>query len=66
MLCGGQPACCVISTTFYFLARLRVQVEQDRQRKLGNQLRDLKEDYLSLQGKETDVSEKVINIFLFI
>ena len=41
-------------------------MEQDRQRKLGNQLRDLKEDYLSLQGKETDVSEKVINIFLII
>ena len=39
-------------------ARYQRQGEQEKQRRLLNQLRDLKEDYLSLQGKEADVTEK--------
>ena len=38
--------------------RYQRQGEQEKQRRLLNQLRDLKEDYLSLQGKEADVTEK--------
>ena len=38
--------------------RYQRQGEQEKQRRLLNQLRDLREDYLSLQGKEADVSEK--------
>jgi len=38
--------------------RYQRQSEQEKQRRLLNQLRDLREDYLSLQGKEADVSEK--------
>ena len=51
--------------------RYQRQSEQEKQRRLLNQLRDLREDYLSLQGKEADVSEKrnvlekVINMNIF-
>ena len=38
--------------------RFHRQAEQEKHRRLLNQCRDLKEDYLSLQGKEADVSEK--------
>merc|ERR1712109_64186 len=38
--------------------RYQRQGEQEKQRRLLNQLRDLKEDYLSLQGKEAHVTEK--------
>ena len=38
--------------------RYQRQGEQEKQRRLINQLRDLREDYLSLQGKEADVTEK--------
>merc|ERR1712059_126493 len=38
--------------------RSKAQTEQEKQRKVLNQFRDLKEDYISLQGKEMDVSEK--------
>lgn len=38
--------------------RYHRQAEQEKQRRLVNQFRDLKEDYMSLQGKEADVSEK--------
>lgn len=38
--------------------RFHRQAEQEKQRRMVNQFRDLKEDYMSLQGKEADVSEK--------
>ena len=38
--------------------RFKSQSDQEKNRKILNQFRDLKEDYLSLQGKEADVSEK--------
>ena len=37
--------------------RLKSQNDQERNRKVLNQFRDLKEDYMSLQGKETDITE---------
>ena len=40
------------------LVKFKHQAEQDKHKKLLNQFRDLKEDYLSLQGKESDTSEK--------
>ena len=38
--------------------RFKSQSDQEKNRKILNQFRDLKEDYMSLQGKESDVSEK--------
>jgi len=38
--------------------RLREQSSQEQQRKLARQLRDLKEDYTTIQGKETELSQK--------
>ena len=38
--------------------RFKSQSDQEKNRKILNQFRDLKEDYMSLQGKEADVSEK--------
>ena len=37
--------------------RFKSQSDHEKNRKILNQFRDLKEDYLSLQGKEADVSE---------
>merc|ERR1719322_2278556 len=38
--------------------RIKEQSSQDQQKKLGRQLRDLKEDYATLQGKESDLMQK--------
>merc|ERR1711973_161780 len=38
--------------------RIKEQSSQDQQKKLGRQLRDLKEDYATLQGKESDIIQK--------
>merc|ERR1719318_1182511 len=38
--------------------RLRDQSSQEQQRKIARQLRDLKEDYTTIQGKETELSQK--------
>jgi len=38
--------------------RLREQSSQEQQRKIARQLRDLKEDYTTVQGKETELSQK--------
>ena len=38
--------------------RIREQSRQDQQKKMGRQLRDLKEDYATLQGKESDLVQK--------
>merc|ERR1712079_91444 len=38
--------------------RIKEQSSQDQQKKLGRQLRDLKEDYATLQGKESDLHQK--------
>lgn len=38
--------------------RLRDQSSQEQQRKLARQLRDLKEDYATIQGKETELTQK--------
>merc|ERR1712045_604512 len=38
--------------------RIKEQSSQDQQRKMGRQLRDLKEDYATLQGKESDLLQK--------
>merc|ERR1712008_99046 len=38
--------------------RLKSQNDQEKNRKVLNQFRDLKEDYMSLQGKEADITEK--------
>ena len=40
------------------IERFKYQAESEKHRKLVNQFRDLKEDYLSLQGKESDTAEK--------
>ena len=40
------------------LLQFRYQTDQEKYKKQLNQYRDLKEDYLSLQGKECDTSEK--------
>ena len=40
------------------LERFKYQADLEKHRKLLHQFRDLKEDYLSLQGKETDTSDK--------
>ena len=37
--------------------RLKSQNDQEKNRKVLNQFRDLKEDYMSLQGKEADITE---------
>jgi len=42
--------------------RYKAQGEQEKNRKLLNQLRDLKEDYMSLQGKEADITERNIHL----
>lgn len=42
--------------------RYKAQGEQEKNRKLINQLRDLKEDYMSLQGKEADITERNIHL----
>ena len=44
------------------LEKFKFQTDQEKYKKLLNQFRDLKEDYLSLQGKESDVSEKNSNL----
>ena len=38
--------------------RIKEQSSQDQQKKMGRQLRDLKEDYATLQGKESDLVQK--------
>merc|ERR1712241_1513628 len=38
--------------------RIKEQSSQDQQKKMGRQLRDLKEDYATLQGKESDLLQK--------
>jgi len=38
--------------------RVREQSSQEQQKKQGRQLRDLKEDYAALQGKESDLLQK--------
>merc|ERR1712079_298088 len=38
--------------------RIKEQSSQDQQKKMGRQLRDLKEDYAALQGKESDLLQK--------
>ena len=38
--------------------RFKSQSDQEKNRKILNQFRDLKEDYMSLQGKEADITEK--------
>merc|ERR1711892_839682 len=38
--------------------RLREQSSQEQQRKIARQLRDLKEDYTTVQGKETELAQK--------
>ena len=38
--------------------RIKEQSSQDQQKKLGRKLRDLKEDYATLQGKESDLHQK--------
>merc|ERR1719210_2494247 len=38
--------------------RIKEQSSQDHQKKLNRQLRDLKEDYATLQGKEGDLVQK--------
>merc|ERR1711978_858775 len=38
--------------------RIKEQSSQDHQKKMGRQLRDLKEDYATLQGKEGDIIQK--------
>ena len=40
------------------LERFKYQADLEKHRKLLHQFRDLKEDYLSLQGKETDTADK--------
>ena len=40
------------------IERFKHQTESEKHRKLLNQFRDLKEDYLSLQGKESDTADK--------
>ena len=40
------------------LVKFKAQADQEKHKKLLNQFRDLKEDYLSLQGKESDIAEK--------
>ena len=40
------------------LLQFKYQTDQEKYKKQLNQFRDLKEDYLSLQGKECDTSEK--------
>ena len=40
------------------LERFKYQADLEKHRKLTHQFRDLKEDYLSLQGKETDTADK--------
>merc|ERR1712227_951619 len=38
--------------------RIKEQSSQDQQKKMGRRLRDLKEDYATLQGKESDLMQK--------
>ena len=44
------------------LEKFKYQADQEKHKKLLNQFRDLKEDYLSLQGKESDMTEKNSNL----
>ena len=38
--------------------RVKEQASQEAQKKLSRQLRDLKEDYVNLQTKETEIGQK--------
>jgi len=42
--------------------RLREQASLDQQKKFSRQLRDLKEDYATIQGKETELSQKKFDL----